>query len=211
MVPRTPWRKLSELLPRKAVRLAFRKLIYRKVALRRYEVEAGRRRAPRIPVNFRVEFLESPDFDRLLGTNPYLTPQDVLHFRQQRSVCIAVFDGDRIAASSWMTSGRVYVSELQRYIDVPPEEHFSCRTYVDDDYRGQALMGHMLHAYSLRLPPTDIVWGLTYWWNTASIRSIEGLGWRHTGVYWTRFIFGRKLFGERHCAPRDPLGTDRAG
>lgn len=107
-----------------------------------------------------------------------------------------------------MTSGRIYVSELHRYLDIPRGEHFSCRTYVQDDRRGQSLADHMIHAYSQSVPPEDRLWGLIYSWNAASIHLVEKLGWRYSGDYWTRFIFGKKLPGERHFAPRPPETLD---
>ncbi len=102
-----------------------------------------------------------------------------------------------------MTSGDVYVSDLHRSIKVPPNEHFSCRTYVHENYRGRDLMSHMLSAYSRQIPPNDIIWGPILRRNTASIRSVEKIGWRHTGDNWTRFVLGHKLPGERHFPPRE--------
>ncbi|MBN1461423.1 MAG: GNAT family N-acetyltransferase [Armatimonadetes bacterium] len=200
--------KLRKEPPLGALRLAFRKLVYRKVSIRRYEVTAANSRAPHRPLSLRIAFLDSPGFDSVLETNPYLSSADVERFRQQNSVCIVLWDGDRIIASSWMTNGRIYVSELHRYIHIPPDEHFSCRTYVRDDYRGRSLADHMIHAYSQRVQPSHCIWGLVYGWNVASIRLVEKLGWRHTGDYWTRFIVGRKLPGERRFAPRPPETLD---
>ena len=197
--------------PSNAARLIFRKLVYRKVVLRRYEIKAAESLAPSMPFNLQISFLEATNFDQASGTSPYLTSEDVERFRQQDSICIVVRDGDRVAASSWMTSGNVYVPELHRFIHVPQGEHLSCRTYVNPDYRGRALMSHMIHAYSQRLSPGDVVWGPVYERNVASIRSIERIGWRHTGDYWTRFIFGKKLPGERHFAARSPETLGGAG
>ena len=169
---------------------------------------AGASEAPSLPLDLEVEFVGPEGFDRLLGTSPYLTAEDIEHFAQQRSTCIVVRDGDRVAATSWMTAGDVFVHELQRVVVVPVTEHFSCRSYVDPDYRGRALLGHMIHSYSERLDPDDVVWGLVYGWNTASVLSLERIGWRCTGEYWTRWILGTKRGGERHFPPRPPRRSE---
>jgi GNAT superfamily N-acetyltransferase len=185
-------------------RRAYRKAIFRQHLLARYEVRAGESQAPPLRFELEVEFVGSDGFGSVLGTNPYLTTEDVEQFQRQRSTCIIVRDGDRVAATSWMTSGDVLVHELQRVVMVPPTEHFSCRSFVHPDYRGRALLGHMIHAYSARLDPAHLVWGLVYGWNTASVRSLERIGWQCTGEYWTRWILGMKRGGERRVPPRAP-------
>ena len=185
-------------------RRAYRKAIYRQHLLDRYEIAAADSQAPSVPFDLSMEFIGPEGFDRVLGTNPYLTNEDIEQFARQRSTCIVVHDGDRVASTSWMTAGDVFVHELQRELVVPTTEHFSCRSYVDPDYRGRALFGHMIHSYSLLQPPGDTVWGLVYGWNTASVLSIERIGWRCTGEYWTRWILGSKRGGERHFQPRSP-------
>lgn len=194
--------QLRSASPAEAARLVFRKAVYREVLMGRYEVAAGASQPPSRPLDLHIDFLEDPAFEEVLGTTPYLSAADVDRFKRQHSVCIVARDGDRIAASSWMTRGKVYVAELQRNVHVPEGEHFSCRSYVHEDYRGMSLLSHMIHAYSARLPAEDCIWGVVYPWNMASVRSLEKIGWRHTGEYWTRFVFGVKVPGERHLPAR---------
>ena len=201
---RSKLHQLREASPAEAVQLLFRKAIYRNVLMGRYEVPADSSTQPARPPDLEIDFLDDSGFDEVLGTSPYLTAADVDRFKRQNSVCIVARDGERIAASSWMTWGEVCVTELQRRIHVPQGEHFSCRSYVDSDYRGKSLMSHMVHAYSMRLPADDLVWGLIYPTNVASVRAFEKIGWRHTGDYWTRFVFGLKIPGERHFPARPP-------
>ena len=191
------------------IRLIFRKAVYRNVLLARYEIRAGSSESPSPHMPYRIEILAEADFDRVADSTPYLTPEDLRDFRRQKSLCIVVWDGNRIAGSSWMTAGEVFVHELHRAVEVTEREHFSCRSYVHPDYRGKSLLSHMIHAYSQRVNQEDLVWGLVYEWNLASIRSLEKLGWRHTGDYWTKFVFGRKVPGERHFSPRPPTSVSR--
>jgi hypothetical protein len=65
----------------------------------------------------------------------------------------------------------------------------------------------MIHSYSERLAADDLIWGLVYEWNAASVLSLERIGWRCTGEYWTRWILGTKHGGERHFPPRPPRGS----
>lgn len=187
-----------------AAQLVFRKAIYRRVEMRRYGVPAADSRPPTTSLDLPIEILGPERYREVLGTNPHLAEEDIEHFDRQRSVCIAVRGTDGLAASSWMTSGDVYVHELQRAVDVPPTEHFSCRSFVDPDFRGLSLMSHMIHHFAVQLPPNDRVWGLVYPWNTASVRSLERIGWRHDGDYWTTYVFNRQHGGERHFTPRPP-------
>ncbi len=196
---------LESMAPRDAVRLIFRKAIYRRVSIGRFGTLAGSSEMPEPELAFPIEFWTEEAFGRVLGTNPYLTADDIERFRHQESVCIVVLDGDRIAASSWMTRGEVFVSELQQVLSLDQSEHFSCRSYVDPDYRGHALLSHMIHAYSIRRRPDDEVWGVQYLWNTAAVRSTERLGWRHSGTFWTLHLFGVKLSHSRRFAPRDRI------
>jgi GNAT superfamily N-acetyltransferase len=185
-----------------AAKLVYRKAIYRKVVMGRYEVRAADSVPPARDDDLRIELLGPEDFDRVGGSSPYLTAEDLRDFHRQSSTCIVAFDGPRIAASTWMTNGHVYVHELQRHVEVPPDEHLSCRTYVDDAYRGRALMQQLIYSYARICAPQDLVWGLIHPWNVASIRSVERLGWRQTGDYWTRHVFGRQVAGERSFPAR---------
>jgi GNAT superfamily N-acetyltransferase len=194
--------QLREASPGEAARLVFRKAIYRKVEMGRFEVAARGSVAPEKPLDLRLELWGPERFQEVAGTNPYLTADDLQHFSTQASTCIVVLDDQRIAASSWMTSGQVYVHELQRAVDVPSSEHYSCRTYVDPGYRGRAFMQHMIHGYAERCSPDDVVWGLIYQDNIASIRSVERLGWRQTGEYWTYYVFGKQFSGHRRHPAR---------
>jgi hypothetical protein len=188
--------------PTDAARLAYRKAIYRKVQLGQMGVPAGRSILPANDHGLTLEFWGPDRFDEILGTTPYLDAADLADFRRQRSTVIVALDGDRIAGSSWMTSGEVQVHELHRPITVPAGQHFSCRSYVDRDYGGRALLSHMIHAYSAAQDPDDLVWGLVYAWNVASVRSLAKIGWEWFGDYWTSFVLGRKVPGERHFAAR---------
>ncbi len=163
--------------------------------------------APTRPCELTIDVWGPDRFDEILPNNPHLTEEDLGHFRRQESRVIVVLDGDRIPASSWMTSGRVYVHELQRHLDVPRGEHFSCRSYVDPSCRGLSLMSHMIHHYSTLQPEGDETWGLVYDWNVASVRSLERIGWRRSGDYWSTYWFGRQSGGERRYPPRPPTTT----
>lgn len=191
--------------PGEALRLVFRKLIYRRIRLGRYEVRAGSSRAPAVEPACEIEILGGGDFDRVLGTSPYLTPEDVSQFRRQESVCMVALDEGHIVASSWMTQGSVFVQDLHRSLSVPTNEHFSCRSYVNPDYRGRSLLGQMLYAYSQTVSPNDIIWGLVFDWNVASIRTLEKLGWRRSAEYQTTFLVGTKLTWERRLPPLPPV------
>lgn len=200
------WAERAQVLrgrsPLGAARLVGRRFVYRKVEMRRYGQRAGDSRAPSRLLELELDLLGPDRFGEVFGTNPHMEPSDPEHFHRQDSTCIVIRDGDRIAASSWMTRGDVYAHELQRTVWVPPGEHLSCRSYVDPDYRGLALLSHMIHGYSAQQDPDDVVWGFVFDWNTHSVRSLERIGWRHTGDYWTRTLFGRQLPGERHFPAR---------
>lgn len=194
--------------PTDAARLVYRKAVYRKVFMGRLGGRTGDSTAPTTPNSLEIDILGPKQYDRTLGTNPYLDEADLGHFHQQDSKCIVVLDGGRIVASSWMTRGEVYVHDLHRTVHVSPTEHFSCRSYVDPAYGGRALMSHMIHTYATGVPADDEVWGLLYPANAASIRSCDKLGWEYSGDYWTKFILSRKVPGERHF-PKRP-GMDLA-
>lgn len=193
--------------PLDAAKVVLKKFVYRKVALDRLGMRAGDTVVPERPCAFPIELWGPDRYGSVIDHHPYLSEEDLADFRRQESICIVVLDGERIAANSWMTKGEVYVHELQRPLHVGPSEHFSCRSYVDPDYRGHALFGHMVAAYSHSVPPDDEVWGLVYAWNTASLLTLERLGWRTTGECWTRFVFGRKVAGERRFSARLPTLT----
>ena len=186
-----------------------RKFVYRKAEMRRYGMRTGDSTLPRKPLELSIDFLGPGRYEEVFRTNPHMEDSDPDHFRRQESICIVARDGDRIASSSWMTKGHVYVHELQRTVHIPMNEHLSCRSYVDPDYRGLALMSHMIHAYSAEQPADDEVWGFVYGWNTESVRSLERIGWRYSGDYWTRFVFGRQHPGHRRFPARPPTTLDQ--
>lgn len=198
-----PWGRLLSLCRR-----AFRKLVYRRTVMARYEVTAGESRAPAEACPLQIRLLAADELGLVADSNPYLTPEDLQELRRQTSLCLVVFDGDRVAASSWMTSGQVPIHELERVVDVPSGEHYSCRSYVDPLYRGRALHHHMLHEKARLLPPDHLLWCLVYEWNVGSIRSLEAAGWRRTGRCWTRFLFTRQATG---CVPPAVDGGSRTG
>lgn len=176
-------------------RRGFRKLVYRRTVMARYEVRAGESRAPDVACPYEMRLLSADELGLVAESNPYVSREDLADLRRQTSLCLVVLDGDRVAASSWLTSGQVRVHELERVVDVPPGEHFSCRSYVDPGYRGRSLHRHMLHAKALQVPAEHTLWCLVYDWNVASIRSLEAAGWRRTGRCWTRFLFTRQSAG----------------
>lgn len=186
--------------PKESLRLVYRKAIYRKVVMNRLGAVAGSHVPPKRDVAYRTELLGPDRYDVTVDSNPYVVERDVDHFRRQRSTCIAVYDGGRVAASSWMTSGSVYLHELQRYVDVPHDQHFSCRSYVDPDYRGQSLLTHMIFTYAQSIPNDQLVWGLVYGWNVASLRSLEALGWDHLGEEWSTYVLGMQRPGSSAVA-----------
>jgi len=167
----------------------------------RYEVRARDSVLPAAPCRHRIAFLRADEFDLVRGSNPYLEESDLERFEQLDSVCIVVLDGPRVAASAFMSSGRIAVSELDRVLVVPPAEHYCSRAFVDPNYRGQALYSHMLHAYAGQVPGDHVLWGLLYEWNVASARSCEAVGWKRTTQYWTRFLLRRQSCGERSVDP----------
>lgn len=197
--------QLREASPREALRLVFRKAIYRKVLIGEFGVQAADSVAPAKHHGLMIDFLDRDDWHLALENNPYLNETDLERFRNQSATCIVARDGDRIAASTWMLQGETYVGELFRTLTVPDGQHFSCRSYVDPDYRGRALMGHMLHHYSTTIAPSDVMWCLIFQWNHASIQTYERTGWRHRGDHRTTFILGRKFQHERHFPPRPPI------
>jgi RimJ/RimL family protein N-acetyltransferase len=188
-----------------ALRLVYRKLIFRRVTFLRYEVSAGRSRDPGVPEGFRIEFISGPDYGTVEESSPYLSPEDLENFREQNATCIVALDGPRVAASTWMMSGAVEVADLDRTLDVPPTEHYSCRSYVAPEYRGKSLMSSMIHSYSASVPDSHLVWGLVYEWNTASIRMLEKIGWQLTGTYSTTWVLGRRFI--RDWLTDNPTGS----
>lgn len=197
--------QLREASPREALRLVFRKAIYRKVLIGEFGVQAANSVAPAKHHGLVIDFLDRDDWHLALENNPYLNETDLERFRNQSATCIVARDGDRIAASTWMVRGTFYVDEIYQEIVLPETEHFSCRSFVDNAYRGHALLSHMIHHYSTTISPDDSVIGLVFPWNKPSIHSLERIGWRHRGDYWTTFILGRKFQHERHFPPRPPI------
>jgi len=190
--------------PRQAATLVFRKAVYRKVEMGRWGAKAGDHVAPSRTVDLRTELLGPDAYDAVADTNPHLSDVDLDHFHRQDTICITVYDGERIASSSWMTRGEVWHHELQRHIAVPDDEHFSCRSYVDPDYRGRSLFSHMVYSYARSVPADDLIWGLVYEWNLASVLSLERIGWRHSGVESSTYLFGRQRAHSARTPERPP-------
>ncbi|CAN5884522.1 hypothetical protein BH23ACT2_BH23ACT2_24970 [soil metagenome] len=200
------WSQLQGGTPREVGRLVYRKAIHRHTLLGRWGVRAGDTVPPPGRSRFAVEIVDPSGFDEVAEHNPHLDDDALAHLRRQDSTCIIARDDRTIAASTWMTRGDVYVHDLQRFLHVPADEHFSCRSYVADDYRGAALMNHLVAVYSRHVAAQDdTVWGLIFPWNTASVRVFEKLGWRRTGDEWTRWVFDRPVAGSRSYPPRPPL------
>ena len=194
-------KKLSGQGPAETARLFWRKFIYRRIVMRRVGALAGRHLPMPEPTQFELKILGPDHYREVLGRTPHLTGADLDNFDRQRSACIVAMDGERFAASTWMTSGSVHVSELHREIPVNAGQHFSTRTYVDPEYRGTSLMSHMIFHYASSLPAEDVVWGLSYERNLASLRSVERIGWEWTGNLWTTFALGRRWAGEQDLPP----------
>lgn len=187
--------ELRDLPTREAARLVYRKAIYRKVVMNRLGAAAGSHVPPNRAVAYRTELLGPDRYDLVLATNPYLAQSDLDHFHRQCSTCVTVYDGDRVASSSWMTSGSVYVHEMQRHIEVPHDQHFLSRAYVDPDYRGQSLYSHMVYTYAQQVPSGQLLWALVYAWNTPALRSLESVGWEYFGKEWSTYVLGVQRSG----------------
>ncbi len=207
--PKNPLATLRSTPPKEVARLAYRKLVYRKIAMGRFGARAGLHTPVDPPTPRRIEVLGPDSYRRVLGTSPHLTSDDLADFDRQASRCIVAYDGDRVAASTWMTWGDVHVYELHRTLPVPEGEHFSTRSFVHPDYRGQSLLSHMIQRYAATVGPADEIWGLVYHWNVASIRSLDRIGWLWSGEYWTTFTMGMKRSGRRRFAPRPAMDGAR--
>lgn len=174
--------------------MLFRKLVYRKSVMGHYEIVAGESVAPPGVPPVDIRFLRGGDVDEVPGSNPYLSAADVERFRSADPICIVARHGDRLAASSWMIRRDHYVTELQRVVRVREGEHFSCRSYVDESFRGHRLLSHMLYAYATSVAgPSDRLWCLIHDWNVPSARAYERVGWRRRGEMGTVVVLGRKI------------------
>ena len=180
--------------PVEVVGIFFRKLVYRKVLMNRYAIRAGDSTPVPGSMDLEIKFLRGPAFRSILGTSPNLSAHDIEVFSASDSTCIVAYDGDRVAASSWMTRGPIFVHELQREVGAGEDQHYSCRSYVDPEYRGRKLLGRLVHAYATEVAePDDELWGVVYEWNVASSRSLERVGWRRTGELGTVTVFGQRI------------------
>ena len=184
--------------PAEVAAIVFRKLVYRTVWMNRYAIRAGDSTPVPGEVDVEIRFLRYPAFRSILGTSPNLSEHDIEVFSSSDSTCIVAYDGERVAASSWMTRGSVFIQELQREVQAGTDQHYSCRSYVDPDYRGQKLLGRLVHAYATDVAkPDDELWGVVYEWNVASSRSLERVGWRRTGELGTVTVLGQQIPRER--------------
>ena len=194
---------------RSLARRAVDKLIFREVRLGQYVNSARCYRPPSMPCEYRIEIWGPDRYGDVLGTNPYLTASDVDHFRRQTTVCVVVLDQESIVASNWWTSGRVYVSEIDDYIDVPPGAHYSCRQWVTPDHRGKKLANHMSYAFVRTVGPEDEFWSHVRDDNEASLRSLDRIGYRRVADIRVRWIVGIKFIREIRSAPLPALDGDR--
>jgi hypothetical protein len=197
--------RLRSSSPAEAARLVFRKAVYRKNSFLRVRARAGDTIAPDRPLPFRLEIVGEDGFERVLGSNPHLTRADIDRFRARPSRCITIWDGDRLASSSWMTLESAWVEEFDREVTLAPGEHYSCRSWVDPAYRGHSLLGHMLSGYAASIPADDQVWGLILARNVASLLAVKRIGWRTDGMEWTSFVGGIPIRGSTHHEPRPIL------
>ncbi|MCB1257958.1 MAG: hypothetical protein KDB26_12675 [Microthrixaceae bacterium] len=203
--PKSRLEQLRESHPREALRLVWRKAIYRKVLIGEFGIRAGDSVAPPNDHGLVIDLLNQDDWHLALENNPYLNEADLARFRNQAATCIVARDGNRIAASTWMLRGGFFVTEVSRELHLRPDTHFSCRSFVASDYRGRALLSHMIHHYAMSIDPDNQITGLVFDWNIPSIRSLERIGWRHRGDYWTTFVLGRAFHHEQHFPPRPPI------
>ena len=182
--------------------MLWRKFVFRRVLLGIWAMSVEESRRPGPDTGLRFEVWGPDRYDSVRSSNPHLTDEDIDNFRRQKSVCVVALDGNRIAGSVWATQGRVWVSELHRFVDVGSHEHFMRRGYSDPDYRGKALLAWMQYHYCRDLPPHDRLWSATFPTNEAAVKTHEKVGRRREGDIWSTYVFGRQFSGQRSYPPR---------
>ncbi len=179
-------------------RLAYRKLIFRRADFIECGAAARDHREPTTPTTLAFDVVGPDGYDAMLTASPHLAQKDIDHFRTADTRLMVVLDDTAVAAMNWFVRGPgdVWISELRRSVPLAAGEHYSCRTYVDDAYRGRALAELMIYRYSETLEPSERIWGIVMTRNKPSLRFLARLGWQATGT-WTAVVrFGR--FTARH-------------
>lgn len=200
---------MSETAGLPLARRAYQKVIHRQIRMGHYRGFARDGIAPATPLAHRIVEWGPERFGELLGINPYLTESDVAHFRRQTTRCLVTLDGDMIAANSWRTSGRVYLAEIDDYVDVPPGSWYGARNWVRPEYRGQSLSHHMIHCFAQSVDPDVEFWAFIHYTNEFSIRSVALTGGALIGDLRVRWLFGRKTVRHQTFAPLSILDDDR--
>lgn len=160
-----------------AFKKVFERFIYKAIWMRQYVVIARDCNLPADEPPFTLEFWDPDKFERVLGTSPYLTGDDIDDFKKASSVCTVALDGDRIAASLWAVRGRCHMRELNRSVTIGDDEYYICRVFVDPDYRGNHLSGYMKSYFSRNYAePGDRIISWVHDWNIGAIRNNAVLG-----------------------------------
>lgn len=160
---------------------------------------------PARPPALSIEVAPMDDAAELVAWSPYLSQRDVDEFRAQGGAYAAtVRDGNQLAAMNVFVRGpsTVRVEELRGVIPVEAGGHFSCRTYVDPQFRGQALFEQMIWAYAQTLDGDDRIWGLVLEQNRPSLRSLARNGWQDMGRWSATTRVGRRTVRRVDHEPR---------
>ena len=198
---RTLAQKLAGRSPGEILKLAWRKYVFRKASMLKYEIVAAESSLTSVEPPCAVEFWTVARFPELLGTTPYLTAADVEKFSDTESTAVVALEGGAVVGSLWALTGEVYVEELWRSLTIPDGEYYICRAFVEPRFRGRQLMSHLLHAFATRYARSDEkLVGLIYSWNAASLKSSERIGsssHRELGTVW---VLGCAIPWERPIA-----------
>lgn len=131
---------------------------------------------------FSLRLMPGQEAEYVLDTNPYFTLSEQQAVDLRLAHCIAILDkSERIVASTWMFSQNAWISELTRSLRLHPNHHWSCKTFVESEYRGMSLASHMIYAYGRRQSAQDFLSGVILPTNVKSITMVESIGWRHVG------------------------------
>ena len=160
---------------------------------------------PAKPFALLIEVTPMDDAAELVAWSPYLSQRDVDDFRARGGAYTATIrDGHQLAAMNVFVRGpsTVRVEELRGVIPVEAGGHFSCRTYVDPQFRGQALFEQMIWAYAQTLDGDDRIWGLVLEQNQPSLRSLARNGWQDFGRWTATTRLGRHAMRRVNYDPR---------
>lgn len=190
------------------VRLAYRKLIHRRADFIECGAAAGDHREPVKPFDLAFEVVGVDGYADLLAASPHLSQADIDYLSTVDSKVVVVRDDEKVAAMNWFVRGPalLWITELRRAVTLSGGEHYSCRTFVDPDYRGRALAEHMICGYARGLGRDDRIWGLVMTRNQPSLRFLSRIGWQATGSWTAQVQFGRFSAHHEVHQPR-PLPT----